>query len=57
MVLDIDTLMSHCTFLFDKVNFLMDSTQGFINIEQNQIIKTFSIASVVFLPPTVVASI
>ena len=35
----------------------MDSTQGFINIEQNQIIKIFSIAAVVFLPPTLVASI
>ena len=54
---DVDTLMSHTAFLFDKINFLMDSTQGFINIEQNQIIKTFSIAAVVFLPPTVVASI
>lgn len=54
---DVDTLMSHTTFLFDKINFLMDSTQGFINIEQNQIIKTFSIAAVVFLPPTLVASI
>ncbi|MEX0604555.1 MAG: magnesium/cobalt transporter CorA [Marinobacter sp.] len=54
---DIETLMSHTTFLFDKINFLMDSTQGFINIEQNQIIKTFSIAAVVFLPPTLIASI
>ncbi|MZI95706.1 magnesium/cobalt transporter CorA [Vibrio sp. CAIM 722] len=54
---DIEALMSHTTFLFDKINFLMDSTQGFINIEQNQIIKIFSIASVVFLPPTVIASI
>ncbi|KFZ30320.1 magnesium transporter CorA [Pseudidiomarina salinarum] len=54
---DLDTLMGHTTFLFDKINFLMDSTQGFINIEQNQIIKTFSIAAVVFLPPTLVASI
>ena len=54
---DIDTLMSHTTFLFEKINFLMDSTQGFINIEQNQIIKIFSIAAVVFLPPTMVASI
>lgn len=53
---DVDTLMSHTAFLFDKINFLMDSTQGFINIEQNQIIKTFSIAAMVFLPPTVVAS-
>jgi magnesium transporter len=54
---DIDSLMSHTTFLFDKINFLMDSTQGFINIDQNKIIKIFSIASVVFLPPTLVASI
>jgi len=54
---DLDTLMSHTTFLFNKINFLMDSTQGFINIEQNQIIKIFSIAAVVFLPPTLVASI
>ena len=48
--------MAHTAFLFDKINFLMDSTQGFINIEQNQIIKTFSVAAVIFLPPTVVAS-
>lgn len=54
---DVDVLMAHTTFLFDKINFLMDSTQGFINIEQNQIIKIFSIAAVVFLPPTLVASI
>lgn len=57
IVRDIETLMSHTTFLFEKINFLMDSAQGFINIEQNQIIKTFSIAAVVFLPPTLIASI
>ena len=54
---DLDTLMSHATFMFEKINFLMDAAQGFINIRQNQIIKTFSIAAVVFLPPTLVASI
>ncbi|MGD8378918.1 MAG: magnesium/cobalt transporter CorA [Gammaproteobacteria bacterium] len=54
---DIDSLMSHTAFLFEKVNFLMDAAMGFINIEQNQIIKIFSIAAVVFLPPTLVASI
>ncbi|UHQ56712.1 magnesium/cobalt transporter CorA [Microbulbifer sp. YPW16] len=57
VIRDIDTLSAHTSFLFDKINFLMDSTQGFINIEQNQIIKIFSIAAVVFLPPTMVASI
>lgn len=54
---DIDGLLSHTTFLFDKINFLMASTQGFINIKQNQIIKIFSIAAVVFLPPTLIASL
>ncbi len=54
---DIETLLTHTSFLFDKINFLMDSTQGFININQNKIIKTFPIAAVVFLPPTLVASI
>lgn len=57
MLRDLDTLMSHATFLFEKINFLMEAAQGFINIKQNQIIKIFSIAAVVFLPPTLVASI
>lgn len=54
---DIASLLPHNTFLFEKVNFLMDSAMGFINIRQSQIIKIFSIAAVVFLPPTLVASI
>ena len=53
---DVESLLPHSAFLFEKVNFLMDATQNFINIEQNQIIKIFSIAAVVFLPPTLVAS-
>ncbi len=54
---DIDSLDSHTTFLFDKINFLMDATVGFININQNKIIKLFSVASVALLPPTLVASL
>ncbi|MCS4502849.1 Magnesium transport protein CorA [wastewater metagenome] len=54
---DVDSLLPHNQFLFEKVNFLMDAAISFINIEQNQIIKIFSIAAVVFLPPTMVASI
>jgi magnesium transporter len=54
---DIDSLDSHTTFLFDKINFLMNATVGFININQNQIIKLFSVASVGLLPPTLIASI
>ncbi len=54
---DIDSLDSHTAFLFDKINFLMDATVGFININQNKVIKIFSVASVALLPPTLVASV
>jgi hypothetical protein len=49
---DLDSLDGHTAFLFDKINFLMDATVGFININQNKIIKIFSVASVSLLPPT-----
>ncbi|MEY4415646.1 MAG: hypothetical protein RIQ53_2939, partial [Pseudomonadota bacterium] len=51
------SLDSHTAFLFDKINFLMDATVGFININQNKIIKIFSVASVALLPPTLIASV
>ncbi len=54
---DIDSLDSHTAFLFEKINFLMDATVGFININQNKIIKIFSVASVALLPPTLIASL
>jgi magnesium transporter len=54
---DIESLDSHTAFLFDKINFLMDATVGFININQNKIIKIFSVASVALLPPTRIASV
>jgi magnesium transporter len=54
---DLDSLDSHTAFLFDKINFLMDATVGFININQNKIIKLFSVASVALLPPTLIASL
>lgn len=54
---DIESIDGHTAFLFEKINFLMDATIGFININQNKIIKIFSVASVAFLPPTLIASI
>jgi magnesium transporter len=54
---DIESLDGHTAFLFDKINFLMDATVGFININQNKIIKIFSVASVALLPPTLIASV
>ncbi|WP_038497998.1 magnesium/cobalt transporter CorA [Candidatus Palibaumannia cicadellinicola] len=53
---DIESLLPHNESLFQKVNFLLQAAMGFINIEQNRIIKIFSVVSVVFLPPTLVAS-
>ena len=54
---DIESLDGHTSFLFGKINFLMDATVGFININQNKIIKIFSVASVAMLPPTLIASV
>ena len=54
---DTNSLSDHATFLSNKVNFLLDATLGMINIEQNNIIKIFSVAAVVLLPPTLIASI
>src|SRR5256885_10940994 len=57
LVRDMVSLGEHAAFELHKVNFLLDAALGMINIEQNQIIKLFSVAAVVFLPPTLVASI
>ena len=54
---DILALRDQVKFLTTKVNFLLDATLGMVNIEQNNIIKIFSIAAVIFLPPTLIASI
>jgi magnesium transporter len=50
-------LSEHAHFLAQKVTFLLDATLGMISIQQNAIIKIFSVAAVIFLPPTLVASI
>ncbi len=56
MLRDIDSLLPHTAFLFDKINFLLDAVMGFINLEQNKIIKIFSVAATIFMPPTLIAS-
>lgn len=57
LVSDVRSLADHVSFTTQKITFLLDATLGLINIEQNAIIKIFSIAAVVFLPPTLVASL
>ena len=57
MLEDIKTLLSHNTFLSERIDFVLNAALGFINIEQNRIIKIFSIVAVALMPPTLIASI
>ena len=54
---DVTSLSDHASFLGTKSSFLLEATLGLINVEQNNIIKIFSVAAVMFMPPTLVASI
>jgi len=54
---DVQSLQDHSSFLGSKLNYLLDATLGLINIDQNNIIKIMSVAAIVFLPPTLFASI
>jgi len=54
---DVTSLSDHVTYLSNKITFLLDALLGLVSIQQNDVIKIFSIAAVVFMPPTLVASI
>ena len=54
---DVASLTDHAGYLAGKITFLLDAMLGVVNLEQNNIIKIFSVAAVVFMPPTLVASI
>jgi magnesium transporter len=54
---DVQSLSDHATYLSNKVTFLLDALLGMVSIEQNNVIKIFSVVAVVFMPPTLVASI
>ncbi|GBU08112.1 magnesium/nickel/cobalt transporter [Bacteroidales bacterium] len=57
LIKDINSLVEHIRFSFDRLDYLQDTFLGFVNIEQNKIIKIFTIISVIFMPPTLIASI
>jgi len=57
LVRDVRSLVEHANFLNNKAQFLLDAVLGIINVEQNSIIKTFTVASVALMPPTLIASI
>ena len=54
---DVQSLQDHLNYLTSRLSYLLDATLGLINIDQNNIIKIMSVAAMVFLPPTLVASI
>ena len=54
---DAEQLSSHAAFMSNKVQFMLDATLGMINIDQNNILKIFSVATVVLLPPSVIGAI
>lgn len=57
MLKDIGSLLNHADFSFERLEFLQDMFMGLINIEQNKIIKMFTVLSVIFMPPTLIASV
>jgi len=57
LVRDVRSLVEHANFLNNKATFLLDAVLGIINIEQTNIIKTFTVVSVALMPPTLIASI
>jgi magnesium transporter len=54
---DVNSLMEHAKFSFERLDYLQETVMGLVNIEQNKIIKIFTIVSVIFMPPTLIASI
>ena len=56
MLKDVNSLISHADFSFQRLDYIQDAALGLINIEQNEIVKIFSVAAVVFMPATLVAS-
>jgi magnesium transporter len=57
MIRDISSILEHNKFAFERLEYLQDTFMGFVNIEQNRIIKIFTVATVAFMPPTLIASI
>jgi magnesium transporter len=57
MARDVASLTDHSTFLANKITFLLDATLGMVSLEQNNVIKIFSVMAVALMPPTLIASI
>lgn len=56
IIKDINSLFDYTRFGFDRLDYLQDTFLGLVNIEQNKIIKIFTVINIIFLPPTLIAS-
>jgi len=54
---DIASLLQHSQFISQRLEYMQNTFLGLVNIEQNQVIKIFTVVTVVFMPPTLIASI
>ena len=57
LIKDINSLIDHTNFIFERLEFLQNTYLGLIDLEQNRVVKIFTVVSLVFLPPTLLASI
>jgi magnesium transporter len=57
MTQDLSSLIQFAGFLFKRIDYLQDTIFGMLNADQNRIIKIFTVMSVIFLPPTLIAGI
>jgi magnesium transporter len=57
LIKDINSLIDHTNFIFNRLEYLQNTFLGLVNIDQNKIIKIFTLVSVIFTPPTLIASI
>jgi magnesium transporter len=54
---DVNSLLQHTQFSFERLEYLQNTFLGLVNIEQNTVIKIFTVVTVVFMPPTLIASV
>lgn len=57
LIKDINSLINHTNFSFERLEYLQNTVLGLINLEQNRIMKIFTFVSLLFLPPTLIASV
>lgn len=57
LIKDVNSLINHTNFSFERLEYMQNTVLGLINLEQNRIMKIFTFVSLLFMPPTVIASI